>query len=137
MKIPSPRPLRRARLEIIPLIDIMFFLLASFMLVSVTLHRSHCLPLNLQSATTAKSDDNHSTIVISIDKSGQVFVDRTLTTLERLREQLKQRHQSNPNLTISIAGDRETPHGKIITVLDLVRSAGVQKITFNVHSIAP
>jgi biopolymer transport protein ExbD len=137
MKIPSPRPPRRARLEIIPLIDIMFFLLASFMLVSVTLHRNHCLPLNLQSATTAKSEDNTSMMVISVDKSGQVFVDRTLTTLERLREQLKQRYQSNPNLTISIAGDRETPHGQIITVLDLVRSAGVQKITFNVHSTAP
>ncbi len=137
MKIPSLRPPRRARLEIIPLIDIMFFLLASFMLVSVTLHRNHCLPLNLQSATTAKSENNTRAIFISVDKTGQVFVDRTRTSLEQLREQLKQRYQANPSLAISIAGDRETPHGNIITVLDLVRGVGVQKITFNVHSTQP
>lgn len=137
MKIPSPRPPRRARLEIIPLIDIMFFLLASFMLVSVTLHRNHCLPLNLQAATSAKIEENSSTVVISVDPAGQVFVNRTPTSLENLRDELRGLIKANPHLQISIAGDRETPHGKIITVLDLVRSVGVQKITFNVHSSAP
>ena len=77
MKIPSPLPHRRPRLEIIPLIDIMFFLLAAFMLVSVTLHKNHCMPVNLEGAATGHSELKTDAVTISVDRAGQVFVDRT------------------------------------------------------------
>ena len=115
----------------------MFFLLAAFMLVSVTMHQNHCLPLNLQTAQTGQSDEEAKTISVSVDKEGQVYLDRTLTSFSELKSQLASRYQSNPEVRVYVAGDRETPHGKIIGVLDLIRSAGIQKIAFTVNPSRP
>ena len=134
MKIPSPLPHRRARLEIIPLIDIMFFLLASFMLVSVTLHKNHCMPVHLEGAATAQSELKPDAVTISVDRAGQVFVDRQTSTLPDLRALLANRLKANAGLAVYIAGDADTPHGRMIDILDFVRSAGVQKVAFTVKA---
>jgi biopolymer transport protein ExbD len=136
VKIPSPLPHRRPRLEIIPLIDIMFFLLAAFMLVSVTLHKNHCMPVNLEGATTGQSELKPDAVTISVDRAGQVFVDRQAATLPDLRQTLLTRVKANAGVAVYIAGDADTPHGRMIDVLDFVRSAGVQKVAFTVKAAA-
>ncbi len=137
MKISFPITHRRARLEIIPLIDIMFFLLAAFVLVSVTLHKNHCIPMSLQTASTSQIEEAGKPLYISISKLGQIYLDQNLVSMDTLREQLKVFHKRNPQIKIFIAGDRDTPHGNIISVLDCVRSAGIQKIGFNVNTSRP
>ena len=134
MKIASPIGHRRPRLEIIPLIDIMFFLLAAFMMVSLTMHKNRSMPVNLEGAAHAKSDFKPDAVTLSVDRDGKVYVERDLVTLPDLRALLLKRVKDNAAVTVYIAGDRETSHGKMISVLDFVRGAGVQKVAFTVKS---
>jgi len=132
MKIASPIAHRRPRLEIIPLIDIMFFLLAAFMMVSLTMHKNRSMPVNLEGAAHARSDFKPDAVTLSVDREGKVYVERDLVTLPDLRALLLKRVKDNAAVTVYLAGDRDTPHGKMISVLDFVRGAGVQKVTFTV-----
>ena len=134
MKIVSPIGHRRPRLEIIPLIDIMFFLLAAFMMVSLTMHKNRSMPVNLEGAANAKSDFKPDAITLSVDREGKVYVERELVTLPALRAMLLKRVKDNATVTVYLAGDRDTPHGKMISVLDFVRGAGVQRVAFTVKS---
>ncbi len=134
MKIASPIGHRRPRLEIIPLIDIMFFLLAAFMMVSLTMHKNRSMPVNLEGASNAKTDFKPDAVTLSIDRDGKVFVEKDLVTLPDLRALLLKRVKDNAAVTVYLAGDRDTPHGKMISVLDFVRGAGVQKVAFTVKS---
>jgi len=134
MKIASPIGHRRPRLEIIALIDIMFFLLAAFMMVSLTMHKNRSMPVNLEGAANAKSDFKPAAVTLSVDREGKVYVERDLVTLPDLRAMLLKRVKDNAAVTVYLAGDRDTPHGKMISVLDFVRGAGVQKVAFTVKS---
>ena len=80
MKVLSPVPHRKARIEIIPLIDIMFFLLASFMMASLALMRLQAIRMNLPTATVStktKSD----MVKVHIDKNGDVSIDKRPYTI--------------------------------------------------------
>ena len=73
MKIGSPVPHKHARIEIIPLIDIMFFLLASFMLASLSMIKLQSVKVNLPEAATAKRDFTPDILNIGVDKAGDVY----------------------------------------------------------------
>src|SRR5258708_40300583 len=72
MKLTSPVQRKHSRIEIIPLIDIMFFLLASFMMVSLQLHRTHTLRANLPTATQAHPATKPDIINLAVDTAGEV-----------------------------------------------------------------
>src|SRR5436189_5728716 len=76
MKIGSPFPHHKARIEIIPLIDIMFFLLASFMLASLSMIRLHSIKMDLPTATVAKRDFNQDILNIGVDKLRNVYSEK-------------------------------------------------------------
>jgi len=122
-----------ARIEIIPLIDIMFFLLASFMLVSLSMVNMKSVKVNLPTATTSTPDSKKDFVDISVDKAGSVFLDKKPTGSNELVMTLAATQKANPNLRVFISGDRDARHGDIIHVLDLVRSAGIDKVAFEIR----
>jgi biopolymer transport protein ExbD len=130
MKIGSPLPRKKARLEIIPLIDIMFFLLAAFMLASLTMIRLQSVKLNLPTATTATRDFKPDIINIAVDKAGDIFIDQKPMNIVELRSYLSHKFQTNTNVPVYISGDKDATHGSIIRVLDIVRRAGIQQVSF-------
>ena len=135
MKIGSPLPQHKARIEIIPLIDIMFFLLASFMLASLSMIRLESnRDITLPSASVAKRDFKPDIVNISVDKAGQVFIEKKPVTIPELQSYLSNKFKVNTNVPVYISGDKDTKHGTIIGVLDVVRREGIQKISF---AIAP
>lgn len=135
-KIPSSLGQRHARIEIVPLIDIMFFLLASFMLVSLTMSKQQTIKVNLPTATQAKPDLKPDMISLAVDRTGAVFIEKQPVTFPALFQTLTNRLAANTNLPVYISGDLETTHGAMVQVLDLVRQAGVQKVAFNVQAEA-
>jgi biopolymer transport protein ExbD len=135
MKIVSPLPRKKARLEIIPLIDIMFFLLASFMLVSLTMTKQRTVGVNLPSVASARTNLKPDTISLAVTAGGQVFFEKQPIALETLETLLKQRLALNKDLPVYISGDAATPHGAMVAVLDYVRRSGVTKVAFNVKPI--
>lgn len=134
MKIVSPFRHKKARLEIIPLIDIMFFLLASFMMVSLTMHKQQTIQVNLPTATQAKPDFKPDMINLAVDRRGSVYIEKNPVTLPQLYTTLTNRLAANPNLPVYISGDAEATHGSMVAVLDFVRRAGVQKVAFAVKA---
>lgn len=123
-----------ARIEIIPLIDIMFFLLAAFMLVSLSMVNLKSVKVNLPTATTATPDMKKDFVNISVNKSGMVFLDQKLVGNNELASILAAQRKTNPALRVLISGDQEARHGEVIRVLDLVRSTGIEKVAFEINS---
>jgi biopolymer transport protein ExbD len=132
MKITSTLPEEHTRLEIIPLIDIMFFLLASFMLVSLQMQKSRTIQVNLPTATQARPDTKMETLHLAVDRQGEVYLEKQRVSFGELEKLLKTRLATQPNLPVYISGDTDTPHGKMVYVLDYVRRTGVQKVAFAV-----
>lgn len=130
MKIGSPLPHKKARIEIIPLIDIMFFLLASFMMASLTMVRLQSIKMDLPTATTATRDFKPDIVNISVDRAGDIYIEKKLVNLIELNAYLSNKLRLNTNVPVYISGDKDATHGAIIRVLDLVRRAGIQKVSF-------
>ena len=130
MRFGSPIPHHKARIEIIPLIDIMFFLLASFMLASLSMIRLQSKQVDLPSARTATNDFKPDIVNIAVDKEGNVFIEKKPVTTAELEDYLSNKFRINTNVPVYISGDKETLHGTIVGVLDLVRLVGIQKISF-------
>jgi biopolymer transport protein ExbD len=130
MKIPSPIPKRRSRIVIIPLIDIMFFLLASFMMVALEMEKTQNIKVNLPPASQSKQDYRPNMINIAVDKTGAVWLEKKQITLAELASVLKERFRANPDVPVYISGDRDTLHGDMVKVYRVVRSVGIQKVAF-------
>lgn len=137
MKIGSPLPEKKARIEIIPLIDIMFFLLAAFMMASLTMIKMQSIKMDLPTATMATRDFKPDIINISVDKAGEVFVEKKPVNVVDLRSYLSNKFRVNTNVPVYISGDKDASHGAVIRVLDLVRREGIQKVSFAISSQPP
>jgi biopolymer transport protein ExbD len=134
MKIGSPFPHKKARIEIIPLIDIMFFLLASFMLASLSMIRLQSIKMDLPTATVAKRDFKPDIVNVAVDKGGNLYIEKKAVSMVELQSYLSNKFRVNTNVPVYISGDKDATHGTVISVLDLVRRQGIQKVSF---AIAP
>lgn len=119
-----------ARIEIIPLIDIMFFLLAAFMLVSLSMVNSRSVKVDLPTATTSSNESHHDFVSLSVDADGTLFLDQKPIGHHELISLLTSQRRTNASVRVYIHGDRSARHGDIIRALDLVRSAGIDKVAF-------
>ena len=134
MKIRSPIARKRTRLEIIPLIDIMFFLLASFMMVSLQMQKVRTLKASLPTATQITSTAKPDMIKLKVDAYGQPSVDNKPLSFSELDILLAERLRANTNVPVYLSGSRSTTHGEMVYVLDFVRRAGVQRVAFAVKA---
>jgi biopolymer transport protein ExbD len=134
MKIRSPLPRRRTRLEIIPLIDIMFFLLASFMMVSLQMQKVRTVKASLPTATLAAATAKPDMVNLLVDRAGQVSVDSKPVPLSELSVMLQKRVAANANLPVYITGASDATHGSMVYVLDFVKRAGVSRVAIAVKA---
>jgi biopolymer transport protein ExbD len=138
MRLASPVPHKRARIEIIPLIDIMFFLLASFMMVSLSQTHMKGIRVNLPAAYQMQQQQPVKDFVsIKVREGDVVFFDDKYVPAEEVLPRLFGLHQSNPNIKISISADPLARHGEVITVLDQVRRVGITKVAYQIRTAGP
>jgi biopolymer transport protein ExbD len=123
---------KKARIEIIPLIDIMFFLLACFMLVSLSMATSKSVKVSLPTAQTGDPENKPNTVAISVDATGSIFLNKHPVGKNELKGELARERTQNANTRVVISGDVDARHGTMIAVLDGVRSAGIQNIAFQI-----
>jgi biopolymer transport protein ExbD len=134
MKIRTPIPEKKPRLEIIPLIDIMFFLLASFMMISLQMQIVRTVKANLPTATLATSSTKPDIVNLLVTRDGQVSVDDKMISFANLNTLLTNRYRVNTNLPVYITGARDATHGSVIYVLDLVKRAGIARVAIAVKA---
>jgi biopolymer transport protein ExbD len=141
MKISSRRSRNghggKARIEIIPLIDIMFFLLACFMLVSLSMIQMKGIKVNLPMASSAQPEQKSDFLTISVDKRGEVFIDKKPVDRLSLMVELSKINSANADTRVYISGDRDVAFGSVIDVLDKVKLAGLQKVAFEINRASP
>jgi biopolymer transport protein ExbD len=137
MRVSSPIPHHKARIEIIPLIDIMFFLLASFMMVSLSQVHMKGMKVNLPSGQTGETQAKNEYVSVSVDRDGHPYFDKEeMRSYEDLAARLKKVHDEDPDAKVFVRGDSDTVHFNIIKVLDVLRSVGFYKVAFEVKSEA-
>jgi len=128
MNIPSPRAHKRARIEIIPLIDIVFFLLATFVMVSLSMVKNQGIAVNLPIASTSASQDRKDYTTISVNEKGDYFFNKEPITMEQLPARLAALKSADLDPRVFINGDQKAEFGKAIAVLDEVRKLGISKV---------
>src|SRR6266404_5981853 len=137
MTVTSPIPKHHARIEIIPLIDIMFFLLASFMMVSLSQVHMKGMKVNLPTGQTGETQAKNEYISVSVDRDGHPYFDKEeMRSYDDLLVRLKKVHDENPEAKVFVRGDSDTVHFNIMRVLDTLRSAGFYKVAFEIKSEA-
>jgi biopolymer transport protein ExbD len=117
-----------ARIELIPLIDIIFLLLVFliYSMLSMVVYRG--IPVNLPAAETAHTQKGDM-VVITIEKDGRLFFNRESIRGESLLERLKEEFAFFPDKAIVISGHRDVPYSYFVKVLDQVRMAGFQQVS--------
>jgi biopolymer transport protein ExbD len=126
--IPSPRSNRRARIEIIPLIDIIFFLLATFVMVSLSMVKNRGIPVNLPAASTGAAQERKDSASISVTAKGEIYFDKQLVDAAQLDAALQALVAANPEVRLFISGDAKAEFGQAVDVLDHARRLGITKI---------
>lgn len=130
MHIPLPSVKRKARIEIIPLIDIVFFLLATFVMVSLSMVKNQGLPVNLPKASSGVSSDvRDEPIAVGVTQDGNFFINKEVLSFDALSRRLSSMKSSNPDLRVLVQGDEKASFGDAIRVLDEARRQGISKVT--------
>ena len=134
MRLTSPIPHKRPRIEIIPLIDIMFFLLASFMMVSLSQTHMKGIKVALPSNVQPPPNEVNRPISFRVGAGNAVSFDGQYVQDDEIMSRLYRLHEANPNIKVSISGEGMARHGDVITVLDKVRRAGIQKVGYQIRA---
>jgi biopolymer transport protein ExbD len=128
MIIEMPRTRRKARIEIVPLIDIVFFLLATFVMVSLSMVKNQGLPIKLPTAASAKTLDRGETQVVRVSRDGEIEWNKRKYAPAELNAAFAALHDARPDARVVIQGDERAEYGKVLAVLDRARQAGLTKI---------
>ena len=134
MRLASPVPHKRARIEIIPLIDIMFFLLASFMMVSLSQTHMKGIRVNLPAAVGPPPSGIKDFVSIKVLEGNAVFFDNEYVAEDQVLPKLYELHRANPGIKISISAAPMAMYGDVISVLDKVRSVGITKVGYQIRA---
>jgi biopolymer transport protein ExbD len=137
MKVSSPIPKKRARIEIIPLIDIMFFLLASFMMVSLSQTHMKGIRVNLPVPSAVKPPPDLTMVRIQVASGNATYINGQFVQDDQVLPTLFQLQKANPAVKVSISADQQALHGDVITLLDRVRSTGITKIGYQIKASGP
>ena len=145
-----PAPRRKARIEIIPLIDIMFFLLASFMLIALAMIRLQGMAMTLPSKTPPPPPppDQPKPEVVKIDvgASGEYSIEKVPISPADLESLLQKKYDAdvkenkakeNMETRVFINADPNSTHGMVIDLLDKVRTIGIKKVSFSLKVKTP
>jgi biopolymer transport protein ExbD len=130
----SPVPIKKARIEIIPLIDIMFFLLASFMLVSLTMINMKGIDVNLPTATSAQPNSKPDFTLVSIDALMDIYFEKEKVSKENILSRFQELYDKNHDVRIFIRADKDATYETIVFVLDKARTAGIQKVGLEIKA---
>ncbi len=117
---------RRARIEIIPMIDVVFFLLVFFMISSLSMSHVHGLPVHLPKTSAGEGPGSNHTL-ITIQKDGTLFINGISSSLETLGTQLAYAMKLVPDNVVVLHADTQANYGFIIEVMAEARKIGVRK----------
>jgi len=130
MKLRKSRLRKRGRIEIIPMIDVMFFLLATFMLASLSLQNLHSLAVNLPRGSAAPLEARKS-VTLTVTRNGDILINEIHVSLDTLTQALQALGVS-PETNVVVAADAAAPNGIVVQAMLKARAAGIENFLFAV-----
>ena len=125
--------LGRARLEIVPLIDIMFLLVAFFMIVSISMVVQKGIFVDLSPAETGEDSDQQDTLTVSVDSNGALYLNKDEIDRDALLTALNDAANEDRDRSVILNADEMARHRAVITALDTIRKSGLHNIVFSVE----
>jgi biopolymer transport protein ExbD len=129
----SVHPLKRPRIEMLPLIDIVFLVLVFFIyaMLSMAVHRG--VPVVLPVSSTAQIDQK-TILAVTIQSDGAVFVNEERVLLKDLTGKLQEMADSIPDPGVLLFAESTLPYQTLFSVLDQIRMAGIQRISLQAEA---
>ena len=131
MRVPRPEQ-PKARIEIIPMIDVIFFLLVFFMVSTLSMTINRGLPVNLPTAATSQRDLREN-LNLTLTQDGEIFLNKEPINLQDLGPRVKSALASEPELMVIINADGDVRHHAVVEVMDELRLAGVARLAIAVR----
>ncbi|MEL6139779.1 MAG: biopolymer transporter ExbD [Cyanobacteria bacterium J06628_6] len=132
MRLDLDNPNEEVRIEIIPLIDVIFCILTFFILAAVSLTRQQAINLDLPGANTSAplpaQTDERERIYVSVDATGTTYIDQSPVPLNVVEDVLQQHRQIYPNGLIVLYAARDARYENVVQVLDLLREVGGDRV---------
>jgi biopolymer transport protein ExbD len=126
---------KRARIEIIPLIDVIFFLLATFVLFTLSLTKSNGQPVRQPDSETGESRDPSGSHTVTILPAGDLAWDKDPVSAAEFLQRISDYHLQEPDGRILINGDETAHFAGVIYVMDQARLAGFRKVFIEVRTL--
>ena len=128
MRIPR-QEIKKARIEIIPMIDAIFFLLVFFMMTSLQMIQLNAKRVDLPESTSARlKPDEKNKVVVSVSKEGEYYVDQARVPQKQILPLVSARVQENPNVTVIINCDKTQQVEQFARVFDLIKQANASNV---------
>jgi len=131
MKLPRSRQVKKGRIEIIPMIDVMFFLLVTFMIASLSMQKLNAVGIKLPQGQAAEAKIENQ-ITIAVQKDGQIMLNKAPVAADGLKPALQALLHGNDNVVI--AADKDARHGDVVRAMLGARSAGVNDFSIAVDN---
>lgn len=120
------RTTKRARIEIIPMIDVIFFLLVFFMVSSLAMTKINSMPVALPK-TSSSPEAVKQDVILTIKADGSIFLNKAATNLDALPAQLAAAMNEHPQDVVVVNADEAANYGIVVKVMDKARQIGVRK----------
>lgn len=132
MRIPRKEQ-PRARIEIIPMIDVIFFLLVFFMVSTLSMTINRGLPVNLPTAASSQKDLREN-LNLTLTQDGTIFLNKEPITLQDLGPRVKTALAAEPELMVILNADGDVRHQAVVEAMDELRLVGVARLAIAVKS---
>ncbi|MFK4446315.1 biopolymer transport protein ExbD [Caballeronia udeis] len=130
MKFRRSRASKRGRIEIIPMIDVMFFLLATFMLASLAMQRLDAVKVDLPSGQAQQMSEDQP-LTLAVDRTNTIFLDRQPVRLDQVEAGV--RRLLKPDRNVVIAADDAAAQGAVVQAMLAARRAGAEHFLIAIH----
>ena len=125
------RPPKKARIEIIPMIDTVFFLLVFFMMASLSMTVYRGMSLSLPKA--ASGEPRQDRVSVSVTRDGVIYLDRDQVEPAQLTEKLRALHEKDPEVVVVVSADGDVTHRRVVEAMDAARLAGISRMAIAVQ----
>ena len=128
MKLKSMKIEHQHKFMIIPMIDIIFFLLVFFMMSMLTMVVQKSVPIQLPQAATSKVNLDK-VLPITVTADGAIYLEQERIPEGQLKARLEAEKSKNPELAIIVRGDAGVNYGRVVSVIDTAKKSGIQKVS--------
>ncbi len=121
-------PVKKPRIEMLPLMDIVFLLLVVFIYSMLSMSVHHGMPVKLPVSSVAKPEKSF-VLSVTIKNNKLIYVNNEYTTLENLTKILEQKSKDQENSGVLLFAEKDIPYQRLFEVLDQIKIAGLSKIS--------